>query len=335
MNATIQRVARLVLEGGRPTRRDLLNCAEASRDHLEDLLYWANRVRTRNFGRGVRLCSIGAGKLGACSEDCKWCAQSAGASPNRTKPEYAACEDLVAAAEEARGRQAASFGIVNSGRRPTRRELDAVVKAAGEIRERNADIQVCASLGELSTEQAGRLAAAGITRYNHNLETSRRMYGRMVTTHTYDDRLATLAAAREAGMSLCCGGIFGLGETWNDRVDVGMTLRDEIRPEVTPLNFLHPIPGTPLADARPLAAREILAIVAIFRLILPQVDIKIAGGREINLRDMQSWMFHAGATSCLIGNYLTTAGRPAQDDLKMIEDLGLTVVKEFRIARTA
>ena len=130
-------------------------------------------------------------------------------------------------------------------------------------------------------------------------------------------------------MSLCCGGIFGLGESWDDRVDLALTLRDEVHPDVVPLNFLHPIPGTPLEKARPLAPMEILTIIAVFRLVLPRVDLKVAGGREVNLRDMQSWIFHAGATSCLIGNYLTTQGRPAEEDLQMIADLGLAVVKEL------
>ncbi len=222
------------------------------------------------------------------------------------------------------------MGIVNSGRRPDEADLQAAERAAEAIRQARGDeTRLCASLGELTGEQARRLASAGFTRYNHNLETSRRMYERMVTTHVYDDRLATLAACREAGLRICSGGIFGLGETWDDRIDLAMTLRDQVGADVVPLNFLHPIPGTPMADATPLGPMEILSIIAVFRLALPDVDLKIAGGREANLRDLQSWMFYVGGTSCIIGNYLTTKGRSAADDLKMIEDLGLQVVEEL------
>jgi len=187
-------------------------------------------------------------------------------------------------------------------------------------------------MGELTDSQARRLVAAGFRRYNHNLETSRRMYPQMVTSHTYEDRLRTIEVARCAGLRLCCGGLFGLGETWADRAELALALRDQVRPDVVPLNFLHPIPGTPLGGATPLKPLEILSIIAVFRLVMPTVDIKVAGGREHNLRDMQSWMFHAGATSCLIGNYLTTAGRPVGEDLRMIADLGLKIVRDLSSA---
>jgi len=333
VDSTIRRLAREVLDGKVPSRADLLRCASLAADQHHELLYWANRVRRKYFGDTVRLCSIGAGKVGACSEDCKWCAQGAAFGPGQTKPELATVGDLAAAAVDAAANSAASFGIVNSGRRPGEMEFQTVLDAAAEIRKRcgsDVSLSLCASLGELTPQQAAQLAAAGIRRYNHNLETSRRMYGRMVTTHAYDDRLATARIAKDAGMGLCCGGIFGIGETWADRIDLAVTLRDEIGPEVVPLNFLHPIPGTPLADAEPLKPREILDIIAVYRLTLPTADIKIAGGREANLRDVQSWMFYAGATSCLIGNYLTTPGRPAKDDLKMIADLGLTLATDER-----
>ncbi|MDY6914153.1 MAG: biotin synthase BioB [Planctomycetota bacterium] len=297
-------------------------------------MHWACRVRRHHFGNAVKLCSIVAGKLGACSEDCKWCAQSGsrlGCEADQSK--RTSMDDISAAAGEAAAVGAGSFGIVNSGRRPAERDLIEVEKAAERIRcELGCGIRLCASVGELTVQQAGRLKAAGVSRYNHNLETSRRMYGRMVSTHGYEDRLRTLAAVREAGLSLCCGGIFGLGETWADRVEMALTLRDQVRPDVVPLNFLHPIPGTALQDVEPPAPMEILTIIAVFRMVLPTVDLKIAGGREANLRDLQSWMFYAGATSCLIGNYLTTCGRPADDDLCMIADLGLNVVAELPAA---
>ncbi|MDP6543880.1 MAG: biotin synthase BioB [Phycisphaerae bacterium] len=330
VDSIILRVARNVLDGGGPSRDELLECAnlaDSGGDGHYQLLHCAHQIRTKHFANTVRLCSIGAGKIGACSEDCKWCAQSAAFSPGPAHPQIAPAGDLLAAAGRAEVNRASSFGIVNSGRRPGESDFQAVLDAAAEIRQNvTGEMRLCASLGSLTSAQAAQLAAAGVTRYNHNLETSERIYARMVTTHSYSDRLETLKIARDAGLGLCAGGIFGIGETWEDRIDMGLTLRDEIRPDVVPLNFLTPIPGTPLADAEPLSPREILNIIAMYRLILPTTDIKIAGGREVNLRDMQSWIFYAGATSILVGNYLTTAGRSAADDLAMINDLGLQIV---------
>jgi len=323
-------MGRRVLAGERLDRPDLLMLAELAHDRPHDLLYWAWRVRTDRFGNGVKLCSIAAGKLGACSEDCKWCAQSGISAPGVTEPSRLACGQIENAAVEASGLGAASFGIVNSGRKPTARDMAEVVQAAEAIlTNATCGVEVCASLGELTDETAAVLVAAGVTRYNHNLETSRRFYPKVVTTHKYEDRLATVATARRAGMRICCGGLFGLGESWADRIDLTLALRDEVRPDVVPLNFLHPIQGTPLADAKPLTPTEILTTIAIFRMAMPGTDLKMAGGREVNLRDLQSWCFYAGATSLLVGNYLTTIGRRPEDDLRMIEDMGLRVVADF------
>ncbi len=183
----------------------------------------------------------------------------------------------------------------------------------------------CASLGELDAATSRRLRTAGVVRYNHNLETSRRHFPRVVTTHGYEDRLSTLRTARAAGMSLCCGGIFGIGETWEDRIELALTLRDQVKPDVVPLNFLDARPDTPLADAKPLSPLECLHIIAVFRFFLPMADIKIAGGRRL-LRDLQSWVFHAGASSLMVGDYLTTPGRDVSMDKQMVTDLGLELV---------
>jgi len=319
-----------VLAGHVLQRADLASLVEASAHRPHDLLHWAHRLRTARFGNAVRLCSIVPGKLGACGEDCKWCAQSGTAAPGVTEPKRTPRREIVSAAVSAAANHAAGIGIVNSGRRPSDREFADVLTALDAIRDDpQADISLCASLGELTDQQARQLAQAGVTHYNHNIETSRRMYARMVSTHSFDDRLATLDAARRAGISLCCGGIFGLGETWDDRIDMALTLRDRVRPTVVPMNFLNPITGTPLENARPLEPMEILRIIAIFRLAMPTVDIKLAGGREVNLRDMQSWAFGAGATSTMVGNYLTTTGRSVAEDLRMLEDLGLTIVRDL------
>jgi len=340
--STLKAIAQLgeaVLSGQLLNADQALRLADLAAADPWEAMAWAHRVRQGRFGNQVRFCSIIAGRLGACPEDCKWCAQSLAWTPSRrqtakeaapAKPRVAPRREILAAAHAARENSAACLGIVNSGRRPSAADLGAVAEAAGAIlSDMSCPLGVCASLGEITADQARKLAGAGVRRYHHNLETSRRFFPSMVTTHGYDDRLATLAVARSAGMSLCCGGIFGLGETWADRVDLGLTLRDQVAPEVVPLNFLHPIPGTPLEHAQPLQPMEILAIVAIYRLILPAADIKVAGGREVNLRDLQSWVFHAGATSLMVGNYLTTPGRGAAADLQMVQDLGLTLVNDF------
>ena len=320
-------------ELSRDQAHDLIRYAA---DDVEELIAAASQVRRRFFGAAVRMCSIVPGKLGGCGEDCAWCAQShvadtaAGAGALRMS-----CSKICAAAGRAvDGGAAGRFGIVNSGRRPTAADLDAVIDALGALADGAAgDLKLCASLGAIDAEQARRLAAAGVSRYHHNLETSRRMFEQMVTTHTYEDRLATLTAARDAGMGICCGGLFGLGETWADRVDLALTIRDEVAPDCVPLNFLQPIPGTAMADRPPLAPNECLAIIAIFRLVLPATDVKVAGGREFCLRDQQHRIFDAGATSCMTGGYLTTSGQDPQADLEMVRQAGFEVVQDLPAAR--
>ena len=342
MEQTIAALGRQVLDDTALDRPRICALLEAGLRRPYDLFYWANKVRSKHFGNRVSLCSIIPGRLGGCGEDCKWCAQSVAGTGHLAPPEYARLSDVQAAAGHAAACGAGCFCIVNSGRGPSQGELAAVRDATAALgREHGGQAGVApgsmhigASLGELTPQAAGELFAAGTRRYNHNLETSRRFYSRMVTTHSYDNRLATLRAAREAGMQLCCGGIFGLGETWDDRIDLALTLRDEVKPQMSPLNFLNAIPGTALEKQPGLQPMEILTIIAMFRMILPTVDLKIAGGRQVNLRDMQSWVFYVGGTSCLVGNYLTTFGRPVELDLQMLRDLGLEVVPDVLAAAT-
>jgi biotin synthase len=296
------------------------------------LLEAAGEVRRHVFGDQVRMCSIVAGKLGGCGEDCAWCAQSCkadteqGANAQRTTP-----ADMHAAALQAAGHDAAGrMGIVNAGRRPTQRDLDDVIEATRLMKsDPSCGLLPCASLGELTPDQARQLAEAGVTRYHHNLETSRRLFAELVTTHSYDERLTTLQAAKATGMSLCCGGLFGLGETWADRLDLALTIRDEVDPDCVPLNFLHPISGTRLAEQPTLSPDEGLAIIAIFRLVMPQMDLKVAGGRETCLGNRQSEMFAAGATSCMTGDYLTTMGQGTAADKAMVAQQGFRIVPEL------
>jgi biotin synthase len=318
---SVESCADHVEAGERIGRDDALRLlASAERDPWPVWLA-ADRVRRRFRGRTVHLCSIAAVKLGRCGEDCRWCAQSARWNTGIEVHGLLSTDEILRAAQAAKVSGAGHFGLVSSGARLSDGEFDAVVEAGCAVRDRTG-LGVCGSLGALTPERARRLVEAGFSRYNHNLETSARYFPSVCTTHTYEDRVRSARVAAEAGLELCCGGLFGIGETDDDRVDVALAVRD-LGATVVPLNFLHPIPGTPLADAAPLAPMKILSIVAMFRMVLPDRIIKLAGGREKNLRDLQGLMFLAGADSCLIGNYLTTKGRSPEEDLAMIRDLGL------------
>ena len=313
--------ARRALAGERLGRADALSLLAGAEQDPWPLLHAADRICRRFRGRTVYLCSIVAVKLGRCGEDCRWCAQSAHWQTGIRPHGLLSTQELLRAAEAAADAGARHFGLVSSGGRLSPGEFDAVLVAGREIR-RYTGLEMCASLGALSPEAARRLVEAGFVRYNHNLETSARHFPNVCTTHTYEDRVRSARTAVEAGLELCCGGLFGMGETDEDRVDLALAVRD-IGAHVVPLNFLHPIPGTPLAGAAALAPMKILSIVAVFRLLLPDRIIKVAGGRGHNLRDLQALMFLAGADACIIGNLLTTTGRPPEEDLAMIRDLGL------------
>jgi biotin synthase len=228
------------------------------------------------------------------------------------------------AAAEAKSKGVPNFGIVYSGKKVTQAELDRLIALTKRIKT-ELGMGVCMSLGIVSEENMKRLADAGVVRFNHNLETSKRHFAEVVTTHKYEDRVKTIEAGHKAGMGVCAGGIFGIGETEADRIDMAFELR-RLGVDMVPMNFLHPIKGTPLANAETMPPREILRIVALYRFILPKTHLKVAGGRVLNLRDMQSWIFQAGCTAILSGNYLTTAGRAVEDDLQMLKDLGLETV---------
>jgi biotin synthase len=330
MDSTFLHISSRASVGARLARADLLAIGSLAESDPYAILHLAHRARTNHFGNRVSLCCIVPGKVGGCTEDCKWCAQVACNMPARQTP----ISQISQAGAEALQAGASSLGIVNSGRRPLDAEMSAVLEAARRLRDEHGrfedgGLRVCAGLGELTPDQARKLVDAGVRRYNMNLETSRRFYPQVVTTHTYDDRLKTIETARDAGLEICCGGLFGIGETWEDRVDLAMELRHTVKPASVNINFLHPIRGSALADAKPLTPMEALTIIALFRLALPTTDVKVAGGRATILRDMQSWIFYAGATSCMIGNYLTTSGRGTGDDRQMLDDLGLKVVRSL------
>lgn len=328
MDQRISDIAARVLAGSLLGRDEAGLLLERGGADLHDILYWANRIRQKNFGDGVRICSIVPGRLGGCEQDCRFCAQSARyktAVPR--KPQVLTDDEIMEGARQAKAAGVPHYGIVYSGKAVSESELARLEKLIARIRS-EVGIRVCAGLGIINESQAKRLAAAGVERYNHNLETSERHFANIVTTHTFKDRVDTIRAAKNAGMGLCAGGIFGIGETEDDRVDMALELR-ELGADTVPMNFLHPIPGTPMGDMKTLEPDQILRIIALYRFLLPQASLKVAGGRVLNLRDRQSWIFYAGATSILSGNYLTTAGRAVADDVQMVKDCGLRPVADF------
>lgn len=313
-----------VIAGAPITRKQAEWLVDLDEAGLDDLFRGATRIREHFLGRQVRCCSIVSAKTGRCSEDCTFCSQSAHFKTHVQGLTVLEPDQVVRAAVEAAANGAGSFGIVNSGYGPSDAEVEHWGCTIRRIRELGT-LRACASMGVVTARQAERLAHFGVQRYNHNLQTSRRHFPNIIRTHSYDDRLQTLRNLKAAGISLCSGALFGMGETWQDRLDLAFELRD-LDVEVVPLNFLIPIEGTPLEKSDSLPPIECLKIIAVYRFCLPRQQIKIAGGRERNLGSHQDQIFKAGADGFLIGNYLTTCGRPADADHRMIRRLGLTLV---------
>ncbi|MBI5816766.1 MAG: biotin synthase BioB [Nitrospinae bacterium] len=300
--------------------------------HIYDLIASANRVRRQFKGNEISLCSIINARSGKCPEDCAFCSQSVHATSDAPVYGLVAKDAILDGARSAIAGGAHKYGIVTSGYGFNGgngdADLDSIKSAIAGMKE-SVDIHRCASLGVITEQTARDLKTAGLEEYHHNLETARSFFPDICTTHDYEEDVDTVRAVKSAGLRACCGGIFGMGETEEQRVEMAFTLR-ELDVDSVPLNFLNPIKGTRLENATPLAPLEILKIIAVYRMILPAKDIKVAGGREKNLRDLQAMMFAAGANSTMVGNYLTTYGRPAEEDLRMIDDLGLTVVRPRR-----
>ncbi|MFQ5646523.1 MAG: biotin synthase BioB [bacterium] len=288
---------------------------------FHDLLYGANRIRERYRGNKVTFCSIINAKSGRCSEDCRFCAQSGHYQTSAADFPLADEEAMVAGARSAIENRAACYSLVTSGKSVCNETDWETLSRIIETISREGRIDCCASLGELNPEKADRLRRAGLTRYHHNIETSENFFPQICSTHSFADKIKTIKTARKAGFAVCSGGIFGLGESWEDRLSMAFTLRD-LGVDSVPLNFLIPIKGTPMENNRRLSVEEILKVVALFRFVLPEKDIKVSGGREKNLGDYQSWIFYAGANGFLIGNYLTTAGRAPEKDLRLAADMG-------------
>ncbi len=282
----------------------------------------ASRVREERFGKRVSFCVIVNAKSGACSEDCAFCSQAGKAKSGAPRYPLLSRERLVAAAEAANEAGAARFSIVTSGRGIlSPREQSALVEVVGAIRAA-APLKVCASLGLAGPGFLRELKAAGLWRFHHNLEAASSFFPQICTTHTYGERVATVAAAKEAGLSVCSGGILGLGETLAQRWELAQAL-GEMEVDAIPLNFLHPLPGTALEGRQTLPPLKALQAVVAFRLKFPDRSIIICGGRQVTLRSLSPLIFAAGADAVMTGDYLTTRGRLPAEDRQMLADLGL------------
>jgi biotin synthase len=313
-----------VLAGSAVSRDDARAILESPDVELLDVLAASWRVRHHHFGNTVQLFFLMNAKSGLCPEDCGYCSQSKVSDAEIPRYNLLSAPKLLEAARLAAERQSKTFCIVISARGPSEREIDFVCKIVPEIKQQY-DLNVCACLGLLSPDQARRLAAAGVDKVNHNLNTSERFYGEVCSTHTYGDRVATLAACRAAGLQLCSGGIMGMGETHDDLIDMALELR-RLGVESIPLNFLNSIDGTPLEGQNRLTPRDCLRGLAMMRLVNPAAEIRIAGGREIHLGCLQPLGLYP-ANSMFVGDYLTTKGQLPEADYRMIEEMGFVITR--------
>jgi biotin synthase len=318
-----------VLSGQELDRADALPLAEKKGfEETFELIFWANKIRQKFKGESIDLCAIINAKSGRCSENCTFCAQSSWYPTEAPHYPLLEVEEMLGSAQKALENRAGRFSIVTSGRAPSDpKELEKICQVISTLSNQG-QISPCASLGLLTPEMAAILKQAGLKRYHHNIETAPSFYPSICTTHSCEKRVETIRAAQKEGLEICSGGIFGLGETMAQRLEMAFTLRD-LDVDSVPLNFLNPISGTPLANHPPVPPLELLQSIALFRFILPKADIRTCGGREKGLRTLQPLMYPAGCNGTMIGNYLTTEGRSPQADIQEIKDLGLTPNSDF------
>ncbi len=308
------------------TREECRFVLQTPDEELLSLLQAAFRVRERYFGKTVRLQMLLNAKSGACQEDCHYCSQSSISTAAIERYGLLPRERMVEGAKRAAAGKAQRYCIVISGRSPLDREIAEIADAVKAIKQ-EIPIQICCSLGLLNEEQARILKAAGVDRINHNLNTSEAFHPSICTTHTFQDRLATIRHARSAGLEICSGGIVGMGERDDDIVDLALALRD-VKPDSIPLNTLHPVPGTPLEHCKNLTPQRCLKVLCLFRFLHPRTEIRIAGGREFNLRSLQPLALYP-ADSMFVDGYLTTPGQPAPEVWQMIADLGFEIEVQY------
>lgn len=321
--ADFSALATRVLEGGTPTHDEAMGVLQSGDEVLLALLHAAFRVRQKAFGRGVTLHVLRNAKSGMCPEDCGFCSQSVTAASGVERYTMQTVEELVAGAREAAALGAYRYCMVTSTRGPSARELGIVCEAVRRIKA-ELPIDVCTSLGLLDENAARALADAGVDRFNHNLETSRRHFPNVVGSHTFDDRVATVRNAVAAGMEACSGGIIGMGETLADRVELLAELK-ALAVASVPVNFLDPRPGTPLAETPRLSPGDCLRMLALARFFHPTADVRVSGGREVNLRHLQPLALYP-ANSLFTMGYLTTPGQGYESDRQMIADAGFEIV---------
>jgi biotin synthase len=315
--------SKLLSGGGRVSYEEALAIQSLPDDQLTHLAALAHQVRLKFCGDEVEVESIISGKTGGCPEDCHFCSQSATFETDVAPTGFIPPEQLLAAAKATAQTGATEFCIVYAVRGPDRRLMDHVIECA-QLVQRETDLYVACSLGILTREQAYELAEAGIHRYNHNLETSRSFFPEVCSTHDWEDRWLTCELVRETGMELCSGGIIGLGESREQRVEFAFQLAD-LEPHEVPMNFLNPRAGTPLAGRPTVEATEAIRTIALFRLIMPSTMIRYAGGREVTLGDLQAMGLESGVNALITGNYLTTLGQNVSGDLQMLEDLKMPI----------
>jgi len=311
--------------GGKPiSADDARRIVRSSDDDLLPLLGAAFQIRQKHHGRDVRLHVLQNAKSGTCPEDCAFCSQSSRYNTGIDQYRMQTVEELVEGARHAHAMGAVKYCMVTATRGPSARDLDTICEAVRQIKA-EMNINVCTSLGLLKDGQAEQLADAGVTRFNHNLESSKRFYPELCGTHTWDDRVATVKRARAAGLEACCGGIMGMGETEDDRISLAFELQ-ALEVESIPVNFLDPRPGTPMGQQERLAPMDCLRLLAMFRFVNPSRDIRVAGGREVNLRHLQALALWP-ANSIFVNGYLTTGGAGYEADVRMIEDAGFRVAE--------
>jgi biotin synthase len=309
-------------EGIGLTEEQALQCLRLPDERVDELLDLAHEVRTKWCGDEVEVEGIVSLKTGGCPEDCHFCSQS-GVFDSPVRSAWLDIPSLVTAAKETANTGATEFCIVAAVRGPDERLMNQVREGVRAIQDA-VDINVACSLGMLTQEQVDELAAIGVHRYNHNLETARSYFDDVVTTHSFEERWDTCEMVRKAGMELCCGGILGMGETLGQRAEFAAQLAS-LNPDEVPLNFLNPRPGTPFGGQEPMSATDALRSVATFRLVMPRTILRFAGGREITLGDLAERGVRGGVNAVIVGNYLTTLGRPADEDLAMLADLKMPI----------
>jgi len=320
MRKEIQKIGDRVLEGGSVSMKEILPLLETKGPDVMDLVAVANRVRVEFNGNEIDFCSLLNAKSGKCSEDCAFCAQSAHYQTDAPTYPLMNADQMVKEAKEAQKRRTGRFCLISSGRQLNDKEFEVILSGLDRIR-RETTLDLDCSLGTLSKERVESLKKVGVTRYNHNVETAESHFPKICTTHSFRDRVKTIEVLKDQGFSICCGGIIGLGESPQQRLELAFSLR-QLGIDCIPFNILNPRPGTPLEHSESIPPMEIIKTISLFRLVLPKGTIKIAGGREANLRDLQSLALLAGANGLIVGNYLTTPGRNAEDDFRMIKDLG-------------